>query len=77
MPEEDKEKAPTTTGPAAQISQAAPQTVEMTHKNKKINKMSLKELEARLKEIKTKTGNLHSCYAGQLIRQRDILSRKS
>lgn len=44
-------------------------------KRKKINLMTLSELEAKLKSVKDKMGNLKSRYAQQLLKQKDILSK--
>jgi hypothetical protein len=41
-------------------------------KRKKINLMSAKELDAKLKYVKDKMGNLKSRYAKQLLRQKDL-----
>lgn len=43
-------------------------------KRKKINLMSLKEVEEKLKSVKDKMGNLKSRYAKQLFKQKDILN---
>ena len=44
-------------------------------KRKKINLMSQKEIEEKLKSVKEKMGNLKSRYAKQLLKQKDILSK--
>jgi|GEM_PF-811642 len=55
---------------------AKPETGEgKEKKRKKINLMSLKEIEAKLKSVKEKMGNLKSRYAQQLFKQKDILSK--
>ena len=43
-------------------------------KNKKINKMTLAEINAKLEEIKNSQGGLASKYAQQLLRRKKILS---
>lgn len=42
-------------------------------KRKKINLMSLKEIEAKLKDVQDKMGNLKSRYAKQLLKQKQSL----
>ena len=39
--------------------------------------MSLKEIEAKLKAVKEKMGNLQSRYAKQLLKQREGLSKET
>ena len=51
-------------------AEPAPVTVP---KRKKINKMSLEEIEAKIEEVKNKMGGLHSKYARQLLIRRDYL----
>jgi hypothetical protein len=53
----------------------APKAEEGAKKNKKINIMSLKEIDAKLKAVKEKMGNLKSRYAKQLLKQKDILDK--
>ncbi len=48
-------------------------TQEKRAKNKKINKMSLAEIEAKLEEIKGTMGGYSSRYARELLRRREIL----
>lgn len=50
----------------------APQT--MPKKNKKINQMSLKQIEEKLNLTKEKMGRLDSRYAVELLRRKKILS---
>ena len=60
-------------------SQAAAQPqapAGLTHKNKKINQMSLKEIEAKLGEIKAKTGSFRSRYTIELLKQKDTLLKE-
>ena len=64
-----KEAAP---APEAEKPAAAPQE-EGTKKRKKINLMSLKEIDEKLKQVKEKMGNLKSNYASQLLKQQSIL----
>ena len=49
---------------------------EKSTKNKKINKMSLAEIEAKLEEINGSMGGHSSRYARELLRRREILSRR-
>ncbi len=44
---------------------------------KKINKMSLEEIEAQLQMVKEKMGGFDSLYAQHLLRRREILLSKS
>jgi len=46
---------------------------EKRSRNKKINKMSLAEIESKLEEIRKLTGGHSSRYARELHRRRDIL----
>ena len=64
-----KEAAP---APEAEKPAAAPQE-EGTKKRKKINLMSIKEIDDKLKQVKEKMGNLESTYASQLLKQKSIL----
>ena len=69
-----KEEAPNEAAPAPEAEKpaAAPQE-EGTKKRKKINLMSLKEIDEKLKQVKEKMGNLKSNYASQLLKQQSIL----
>lgn len=42
-------------------------------KNKKINKMSLEEIEQKLQEVQQTQGGLTSLYARHLLRRREVL----
>ena len=55
--------------PAEKAAEAPP-----TSKNKKINKMTAAEIEAKLEEVKTTMGGLKSKYAQQLLRRKNLLS---
>lgn len=46
---------------------------EKSRRNKKLNKLSLAEIEKKLEEIKSSQGGLSSRYARELLRRRDIL----
>lgn len=48
-------------------------TQEKKPKNKKINKMSLSEIEKAIEETKKSMNGLNSRYAKELIKQRDYL----
>jgi hypothetical protein len=70
--EEVKEK------PAEPKTPAVPKAEERPpDKKKKINKMSLKDIEQALGHVKEKMGNLKSCYAKQLLKQKKILTEGS
>lgn len=45
-------------------------------KNKKINKMTLQELEDALKKTKESQGGLYSRYAKELLKRKEVLSNK-
>ncbi len=45
-------------------------------KNKKINRMSMEELDKAISNTKDKMGNLTSKYATELLKQKQILSSK-
>jgi hypothetical protein len=53
-----------------------PEVAVDTGKRKKINLMSLKELDNKLKSVKEKMGNLRSRYARQLLRQKEIINKQ-
>ncbi len=46
---------------------------EKTKRNKKINKLSLAEIEKKLEEVKSSQGGFSSRFARELLRRRDIL----
>ena len=77
--EEIKEEAPKEAAPAPEAEKPAdkpvdpPKEEEGTKKRKKINLMSLKEIDEKLKQVKEKMGNLESTYASQLLKQKSIL----
>jgi len=56
--------------PSEKKAEPAPVTAP---KRKKINKMSLEEIEAKIEEVKNKMGGLHSKYGRQLLIRRDYL----
>ncbi len=61
------EEKPTQEAPKeAPKKEAAPQ--EAAKKNKKLNKMTLKDMDKKLEEIKEKMGNLSSKYAKELLK---------
>jgi hypothetical protein len=53
------------------------QAQEEAKKTKKINKLSLAEVEQRLQELKNAQGGLSSRYARELLRRKQILSSRS
>jgi hypothetical protein len=53
-----------------QGAEAAPESDKSESGNKKINKMTLAEIEAKLNELKSSQGGLRSRYALQLIRRK-------
>jgi len=71
------EKAEQEKRPEASKEEAVKSNAEESKgkKRKKINLMSQKEIEEKLKSVKEKMGNLKSRYAKQLLKQKDILSR--
>ena len=54
-----------------------PETDVAADKRKKINLMSLKELDDKLKSVKEKMGNLRSRYARQLLQQKEIINKQN
>lgn len=61
--------------PKPQAAAEAPSEAEKSGPaNKKINKMTLAEVEAKLNEIKSSQGGLRSRYARQLVGRKKILS---
>ena len=75
--EEKVEEAPKTAEPKIEETPPAqaPKAEEGAKKNKKINLMSPKDIDAKLKVVKEKMGNLKSRYAKELIKQKDILDK--
>ena len=67
-PQDDKVKE--------EVKQPPKEEAAKSKRSKKINLMSLKEIEDKLKTVKEKMGNLKSHYAGQLLRQKDILNKE-
>jgi len=53
---------------------AAPEPEKSGSGNKKINKMTLPEIEAKLNELKTSQGGLRSRYARQLVLRKKALT---
>ncbi len=53
---------------------AAPEPEKSGASNKKINKMTLPEIEAKLNELKTSQGGLRSRYARQLVLRKKALT---
>jgi hypothetical protein len=51
----------------------AEQTQEKAKKSKKLNRLTLAEIETKLEEVKSAQGGLSSRYAKELLRRRDIL----
>lgn len=54
---------------------AQPSPKEVT--KKKVNKMTLEEIEVKLKEIQEKMGGLDSLYAKHLLRRQELLTNKA
>ncbi len=75
MAEEKKEKAesqkPKKEAPKEEA--AAPAAGNAEKKNKKVNQLTLAEIEAKLSEIKQAQGGLASSYARHLIRRKKTL----
>ncbi len=46
---------------------------EKKKKNKKINKMTLEEIEKKIQEVQQTQGGLSSIYARHLLRRREVL----
>ena len=80
-PEKAKEGKKVETKKPAKKAEIPPETEKpadaaapSSHKNKKINKMTLAEIEEKLNEMKGTMGSLKSKYAQQLIQRKNILS---
>ncbi len=56
------------------VATATPEPEKSVAGNKKINKMTLAEIEAKLNELKTSQGGLKSRYAQQLLRHKKTLA---
>lgn len=71
-PKEEKKEKPV---PAKVQPQAVSESAEGSdRRRKKINSMSLKDIDVKIKHVKETMGNLQSRYAKELCKQRDILS---
>lgn len=55
------------------VAEKVGESQEKSDRNKKINKMTLEEIEKKLEEIKTLMGGHSSRYARELLRRREIL----
>ncbi|MGQ9671589.1 MAG: hypothetical protein ACUVV5_00475 [Candidatus Aminicenantales bacterium] len=55
------------------VAEKVGESREKSDRNKKINKMTLEEIEKKLEEIKTSMGGHSSRYARELLRRREIL----
>ena len=76
-----KQEAPKQEAPKEQSKEAAPKPVAPAapaaeKKLKKINKMTLQELDKKLQDIKEKMGNFSSKYAMELLRRKKELSEQ-
>jgi len=73
-PKEEKpkeEKAPAEAKP--QAGPVAQEKKEAGQKKKKINRLTLKELEKKIEEVRQKMGGLNSFYAQQLLKRKKQL----
>ncbi|MGQ9470274.1 MAG: hypothetical protein ACUVR0_01105 [Candidatus Aminicenantales bacterium] len=48
-------------------------SLEKKKKNKKVNKMTLEEIEKKLQDVQQTQGGLNSLYARHLLRRKEIL----
>jgi len=72
-PDKEKKEKPAEPKKAEAPAAAAEKTdAESGSRSKKINKMSLAEVEAKLEEIKGKQGGLRSRYARQLLHAKSL-----
>ena len=46
-------------------------------KKKKVNRLTLKELEKKIQQVQEKMGSLHSAYAQQLLKRKEQLLQKT
>jgi hypothetical protein len=85
-PAEKQQKQENTEGQVQEQSKAEetnekstpkPEAAVGTGKRKKINLMSLKELDDKLKSVKDKMGNLRSRYARQLLKQKEVINKQN
>jgi hypothetical protein len=74
-PKPAKEKKDKPAEPKKAEAAAAPEKPEggEAARSKKINKMTLDEVQAKLEDIRSKQGGLRSRYARQLLQKRDLL----
>ena len=70
---EKKEKPAETKKAEAPAPAEKPEGGEGAKSNKKINKMTSAEVQAKIEEIKSKQGGLRSKYARQLLQKKDLL----
>jgi hypothetical protein len=69
---EKKEKPAEPKKPEVPVAAAEKSDKESGSKSKKINKMTLAEVEAKLEEIKGKQGGMDSRYALQLLHKKSL-----
>ncbi|MBN3039379.1 MAG: hypothetical protein JW869_08200 [Candidatus Omnitrophica bacterium] len=68
----EKKEAPEK-APAAEAAPPKEETQGLEKKKKKINRLTLKELEKKINEVQEKMGSLSSSYARGLLRQKEQL----
>jgi hypothetical protein len=61
----------------AEAKTEAPAAGEAGARRKKINELTLAEIEARLADCREKQGSLHSKYARQLLARKKVLAAKA
>ena len=72
-PQAEKTPQPAPAEKTPQPAPEAPAAETAKRKNKKINRLSLKELEQKLQEVQAKMGSLTSSYAQQLLKRKTQL----
>ena len=73
-PKQDKPEAKAGEQPKPVAPQAASDKPEAAKKKKKINRLTLKELEKEIEGAKEKMGGLRSQYAQQLLKRKEQLT---
>lgn len=74
--EEKKEEAKPSESPEPVQAPGAEEKTTDQPLKKKINKMTLQEIEAKLKDTQKNMGGLESKYAGHLLKRKESLSQK-
>ncbi|MGB8952437.1 MAG: hypothetical protein WCC06_07205 [Candidatus Aminicenantales bacterium] len=76
-PKKEVKKSESKPEPKPEPKPETPESEKSGKSNKKINRMTLAEIESQLEEIKSSMGGHSSKYAQHLIRRKNLLTAKS